>query len=62
VVLVHYGELALKSPGIRSWYEKILIKTFWQCWIQEELPFSNSSGMGQDIHWDPRFSCCRSIS
>ncbi len=22
VVIVRYGELALKSPGIRSWYEK----------------------------------------
>ena len=26
VVIVRYGELALKSPGIRSWYEKILKK------------------------------------
>jgi len=26
VVIVRYGELALKSPGIRNWYEKILIK------------------------------------
>ncbi len=26
VVIVRYGELALKSPGIRNWHEKILIK------------------------------------
>jgi thiamine biosynthesis protein ThiI len=26
VFIVRYGELALKSPGIRSWYEKILKK------------------------------------
>ncbi len=26
VVIVRYGELALKSPGVRNWYEKILVK------------------------------------
>ncbi len=26
VVLVRYGELALKSSGIRNWYEKLLVK------------------------------------
>jgi thiamine biosynthesis protein ThiI len=26
VVIVRYGELALKSPGVRNWYEKILMK------------------------------------
>ena len=26
VVLVRYGELALKSSGIRNWYEKLLMK------------------------------------
>src|SRR5512145_869071 len=26
VIIIRYGELALKSTGIRNWYEKILVK------------------------------------
>ena len=26
IVLVRYGELALKSSGVQNWYEKILMK------------------------------------
>ena len=26
VIIVRYGELALKSTGVRNWYEKILVK------------------------------------
>ena len=26
IVIVRYGELALKSSGIRNWYEKLLMK------------------------------------
>jgi thiamine biosynthesis protein ThiI len=40
VVIVRYGELALKSPGIRNWYEKILIKNIAAMLNSRGIPFS----------------------
>ena len=40
VVIVRYGELALKSPGIRNWYEKVLIKNIVAMLNSREIPYS----------------------
>jgi len=40
VVIVRYGELALKSSGIRNWYEKILIKNIAAMLNSRGIPFS----------------------
>jgi thiamine biosynthesis protein ThiI len=40
VVIVRYGELALKSPGIRNWYEKILIKNIVAMLNSRGIPYS----------------------
>ena len=40
VVIVRYGELALKSPGIRNWYEKILIKNIVAMLDSRGIPYS----------------------
>jgi len=40
VVIVRYGELALKSPGVRNWYEKILIKNIAAMLDSRDIPYS----------------------
>jgi tRNA uracil 4-sulfurtransferase len=40
VVIVRYGELALKSTGVRNWYEKILIKNISSMLDSREIPYS----------------------
>jgi thiamine biosynthesis protein ThiI len=41
VVIVRYGELALKSPGIRNWYEKILVKNIATMLGSRNIPYSH---------------------
>ena len=40
VVIVRYGELALKSTGVRNWYEKILIKNIAAMLDSRSIPYS----------------------
>jgi thiamine biosynthesis protein ThiI len=40
VVIVRYGELALKSPGVRNWYEKILMKNIAAMLDSRGVPYS----------------------
>lgn len=40
VVIVRYGELALKSPGVRNWYEKILMKNIGAMLDSRDVPYS----------------------
>ena len=40
VVIVRYGELALKSPGVRNWYEKILVKNIAAMLDSRGIPYS----------------------
>jgi thiamine biosynthesis protein ThiI len=40
VVIVRYGELALKSPGVRNWYEKILLKNIAAMLDSRGIPYS----------------------
>ena len=40
VVIVRYGELALKSSGIRNWYEKILMKNIAAMLDSRCIPYS----------------------
>jgi len=40
VVIVRYGELALKSEGVRSWYEKILMKNIAAMLDSRDIPYS----------------------
>ncbi|WP_048143530.1 tRNA uracil 4-sulfurtransferase ThiI [Methanosarcina horonobensis] len=40
VVIVRYGELALKSAGIRNWYEKILMKNIASMLDSRDIPYS----------------------
>jgi len=40
VVIVRYGELALKSPGVRNWYEKILMKNIAEMLDSKNIPYS----------------------
>ncbi|WP_292373161.1 tRNA uracil 4-sulfurtransferase ThiI [Methanosarcina sp. UBA411] len=40
VVIVRYGELALKSTGVRNWYEKILIKNIAAMLYSRDIPYS----------------------
>ena len=40
VVIVRYGELALKSSGVRNWYEKILIKNIAAMLDSRGIPYS----------------------
>ncbi len=40
VVIVRYGELALKSPGVRNWYEKILMKNIASMLDSRDIPYS----------------------
>jgi thiamine biosynthesis protein ThiI len=40
VVIVRYGELALKSPGVRNWYEKILMKNITAMLDSKGIPYS----------------------
>ena len=40
VIIVRYGELALKSSGIRNWYEKILIKNIEAMLDYRGIPYS----------------------
>jgi tRNA uracil 4-sulfurtransferase len=40
VVIVRYGELALKSPGVRNWYEKILVKNIAAMLDSRGVPYS----------------------
>jgi|GEM_PF-3927686 adenylyl- and sulfurtransferase ThiI len=46
VVLVRYGELALKSPEIRNWCEKILIKNIVAMLDSRRIPFLEFAGNG----------------
>ena len=46
VVIVRYGELALKSSGIRNWYEKILIKNIAAMLNSRGIPYSRFAGNG----------------
>jgi len=39
VVIVRYGELALKSKGVRSWYEKILMKNIAAMLDSRDVPY-----------------------
>jgi thiamine biosynthesis protein ThiI len=43
VVLVRYGELALKSTGVRNWYEKILVKNIGSMLDHRGIPYSKIS-------------------
>ncbi len=43
VVLVRYGELALKSTGVRNWYERILVKNISSMLEKRGIPYSNIS-------------------
>jgi tRNA uracil 4-sulfurtransferase len=40
VVIVRYGELALKSTGVRNWYEKILMKNIAAMLDSRGIPYS----------------------
>ncbi len=40
VVIIRYGELALKSPGVRNWYEKILVKNIAAMLDSRGIPYS----------------------
>ncbi len=40
VVIVRYGELALKSTGVRNWYEKILMKNIGAMLDSRYIPYS----------------------
>ena len=40
VVIVRYGELALKSSGVRNWYEKILMKNIAAMLDSRGIPYS----------------------
>ncbi|AAM04880.1 thiazole biosynthesis protein [Methanosarcina acetivorans C2A] len=40
VVIVRYGELALKSTGVRNWYEKILMKNIAAMLDSRNIPYS----------------------
>ncbi|WP_292378242.1 tRNA uracil 4-sulfurtransferase ThiI [Methanosarcina sp. UBA289] len=40
VVIVRYGELALKSTGVRNWYEKILMKNIAAMMDSRDIPYS----------------------
>ena len=40
IVIVRYGELALKSSGVRNWYEKILMKNIAAMLESREIPYS----------------------
>lgn len=40
VVIVRYGELALKSTGVRNWYEKILMKNIASMLDSRNIPYS----------------------
>lgn len=40
VVIVRYGELALKSSGIRNWYEKILVKNIAAMLDSKDISYS----------------------
>lgn len=40
VIIVRYGELALKSPGVRNWYEKILMKNITAMLDSRNIPYS----------------------
>ncbi|MDD3245611.1 MAG: tRNA 4-thiouridine(8) synthase ThiI [Methanosarcina sp.] len=40
VVIVRYGELALKSTGVRNWYEKILMKNIAAMLDSRSIPYS----------------------
>lgn len=40
VVIIRYGELALKSPGVRNWYEKILMKNIAAMLDSKNIPYS----------------------
>ncbi|MBP1908211.1 tRNA uracil 4-sulfurtransferase ThiI [Methanolobus bombayensis] len=43
VVLVRYGELALKSTGVRNWYEKTLVKNIGSMLDHRGIPYSKIS-------------------
>jgi thiamine biosynthesis protein ThiI len=40
VIIVRYGELALKSTGVRNWYEKILMKNIAAMLDSRDIPYS----------------------
>lgn len=40
VVIIRYGELALKSTGVRNWYEKILMKNIAAMLDSRDIPYS----------------------
>jgi len=40
IAIVRYGELALKSSGVRNWYEKILMKNIAAMLESREIPYS----------------------
>lgn len=40
VILVRYGELALKSSGVRNWYEQILVKNISSMLDHRGIPYS----------------------
>lgn len=40
-VIVRYGELALKSTGVRNWYEKILMKNIAAMLESRDIPYSH---------------------
>ncbi|TQD23839.1 tRNA uracil 4-sulfurtransferase ThiI [Methanolobus vulcani] len=43
VILVRYGELALKSTGVRNWYEKTLVKNIAAMLDHRGIPYSDIS-------------------
>ncbi len=43
VIIIRYGELALKSTGVRNWYEKILVNNISSMLNYHEIPFSQIS-------------------
>ena len=51
IVIVRYGELALKSSGVRNWYEKILMKNIAAMLESREIPYSQirESGAGYSL-------------
>ncbi|HEY3362190.1 MAG TPA: THUMP domain-containing protein, partial [Methanosarcina sp.] len=40
VVIIRYGELALKSTGVRNWYEKILMRNIASMLDSRDIPYS----------------------
>ncbi len=40
VIIVRYGELALKSTGVRNWYEKVLVKNIAAMLASRDIEFS----------------------